>query len=158
MDFYISDAEGLQGLLKLRQTFPYSIIVLVSASHDQGLIREAFLAGAHGFIHKSATVEAMLAGLHNVLASRDCFIFPTELSPVKPVRRLTSRQREVLAQLCLGKSNKEIGRALQLSENTVRIHLADIFRTLEVTSRTEAIILAKSGLLFARDELYRTAS
>lgn len=157
MDFYISDADGLQGLLKLRQAFPASVIVLISASHDLGLIREAILAGARGFIHKSAAVEAMLAGVSNALAGRDCFIYPEDLHPPRLARHLTPRQREVLAQLCLGKSNKDIGRALLLSENTVRIHLADIFRILEVTSRTEAIVLAKSGLLFDRDELYRPA-
>lgn len=155
MDFYISDADGLQGLLKLRLAFPSSAIVLISASHDLGLIREAILSGARGFIHKSAAVEAMLAGLNNALAGRDCFIYPEDLRPAQPARHLTPRQREVLAQLCLGKSNKDIGRALLLSENTVRIHLADIFRILEVTSRSEAIVLAKSGLLFDRDELYR---
>lgn len=155
MDFYISDADGLQGLVKLRQAFPSSAIVLVSASHDLGLIREAILLGARGFIHKSTAVEAMLTGLSNALAGRDCFIYPEDLHLPQPARHLTPRQREVLAQLCLGKSNKDIGRALLLSENTVRIHLADIFRILGVTSRTEAIVLAKSGLLFDRDELYR---
>lgn len=158
MDFYVSDADGLQGLLKLRQVFPSSAIVLISASHDLGLIREAVLLGARGFIHKSAAVEAMLAGLSNALAGRDCFIYPEDLHPPRPARHLTPRQREVLAQLCLGKSNKDIGRALLLSENTVRIHLADIFRILGVTSRTEAIVLAKSGLLFDRDELYRQSN
>jgi len=158
MDFYISDADGLQGLVKLRQAFPSSAIVLVSASHDLGLIREAILLGARGFIHKSAAVEVMLAGLSNALAGRDCFIYPEDLHPPRPARHLTPRQREVLAQLCLGKSNKDIGRALLLSENTVRIHLADIFRILGVTSRTEAIVLAKSGLLFDRDELYRQSN
>jgi DNA-binding NarL/FixJ family response regulator len=158
MDFYISDADGLQGLVKLRQAFPSSAIVLVSASHDLGLIREAILLGACGFIHKSAAVEAMLAGLSNALAGCDCFIYPEDLHPPRPARHLTPRQREVLAQLCLGKSNKDIGRALLLSENTVRIHLADIFRILGVTSRTGAIVLAKSGLLFDRDELYRQSN
>ena len=156
MDFYISDADGLHGLLKLRQAFPSSVIVMVSASHDLELIHEAILAGARGFIHKSTTVETMLGGLHNALAGHDCFIYPETLYPTGMVRRLTSRQREVLAQLCLGKSNKDIGRALLLSENTVRIHLADIFRTLQVTSRTEAIVMAKSGLFFDRDKLYRS--
>jgi DNA-binding NarL/FixJ family response regulator len=155
MDFYISDADGLQGLIKLRQAFPSSAIVLVSASHDLGLIREAILLGARGFIHKSAAVEAMLVELSKALAGRDCFIYPEDLHPTRSARHLTPRQREVLAQLCLGKSNKDIGRALLLSENTVRIHLADIFRILGVASRTEAIVLAKSGLLFDRDELYR---
>ena len=158
MDFYISDADGLQGLLKLRQAFPSSAIVLISASHDLGLIREAVLSGARGFIHKSAAVEAMLAGLNNALAGHECFIYPEDLHPAKSARRLTHRQREVLAQLCLGKSNKEIGRALSLSENTVRIHLADIFRILDVASRTEAIVLAKSGVLFDRDALYRQSN
>jgi DNA-binding NarL/FixJ family response regulator len=155
MDFYISDADGLQGLLKLRLAFPSSAIVLISASHDLGLIREAILSGARGFIHKSAAVEAMLVGLNNALAGRDCFIYPEDLRPARLARHLTPRQREVLAQLCLGKSNKDIGRTLLLSENTIRIHLADIFRILDVTSRSEAIVLAKSGLLFDRDELYR---
>jgi len=156
MDFYISDADGLHGLLKLRQVFPSSVIIMISASHDLELIHEAILAGAHGFIHKSAAVETMLTGLHNALSGNDCFIYPETLSPTGVVRRLTTRQREVLAQLCLGKSNKDIGRALLLSENTVRIHLADIFRTLQVTSRTEAIVMAKSGLFFERDKLYRS--
>jgi DNA-binding NarL/FixJ family response regulator len=158
MDFYIDDAHGLQGLQALRHAFPDAAIVFVSASHDAALIHDAMEQGARGFIHKTSTGEAMMQGLRDVLDGGNCFLFPEDiLPPVKTSpKRLTSRQREVLSQLCLGRSNKEIGRALSMSENTVRIHLADIFRVLHVASRAEAIVLAKGVLLYERDEVHRS--
>lgn len=155
MDFYVVDAEGLHGMARVRQAFPSSPIVFISASHDMGLIQEALLAGANGFIHKSASVDELLGALREIIAGGSCFVYPKDDKvSVLPIKKLTPRQREVLAQLCQGKSNKEIGKSLSLSDNTVRIHLADIFRILRVNSRSEAIVLIRSGLRFEHDEYY----
>jgi DNA-binding NarL/FixJ family response regulator len=62
---------------------------------------------------------------------------------------LTLRQMEVLTQLCRGQTNKEIGIALQMSDNTVRTHVSAIFSLLGVRNRTEAASLAKYLLGFA---------
>lgn len=55
---------------------------------------------------------------------------------------LTPRQRDVVTEMCKGKSNKEIGRSLNMAESTVKLHLTEIFRTLEVKNRASAIIKA----------------
>jgi DNA-binding NarL/FixJ family response regulator len=157
MDIYLPDADGLQGLRLIRKSYPSSPIVLVSASHDSALIQEAMHSGAQGFIHKTATGDAMLKGLEQVLGGDDCYVYPGELGSISKPRngKLTSRQIEVLSQLCLGKSNREIGQALALSENTVRVHLVEIFRVLGVASRAEAIVMARSTLFNDRDMQYR---
>jgi DNA-binding NarL/FixJ family response regulator len=157
MDIYLPDSEELQGLRRVRSAYPSSPLVLISASHDAMRIDDALRLGAQGFIHKSTTADHMLQGLEQVLDGEDCYIFPgeTRLPTSSLTGKLTSRQTEVLAQLCQGKSNREIGQALGLSENTIRVHLADIFRALGVSSRAEAIVMARREWLRDRRTAYR---
>lgn len=152
LDVNLPGLRGLDSLKLFRHSYPDSPIVLLSGVDASPLIREALAKGAQGFIHKSVTADEMLAAIRSVLEGGSCCAMSqtsslgTGTDPVGAASRgttLTPRQMEVLAMLCDGMSNKEIGRELSMSGNTVRVHLVGIFRTLGARSRTEAAMIAR---------------
>jgi DNA-binding NarL/FixJ family response regulator len=133
------------------------VVVVLSASSDPGTVAKALRLGAQGFIPKSAPYAVMIAAFKLVLAGG--IYVPAEiLAAVRDAvsddlltaspdghgqdlddLALTERQREVLALLVQGKSNKLICRELQIAEPTVKNHITAILKALKVSSRTEAM-------------------
>jgi DNA-binding NarL/FixJ family response regulator len=110
--------------------------------------------GAAGFICKSSNSQTMLGALRLVL-SGGIYVPPEILRhlPVEAVEKrsmhgLTPRQLDVLEHLCGGMSNKTIAAAMSLAEGTVKIHVAAIYHTLNVSSRLEAVRAAEHLGLF----------
>jgi DNA-binding NarL/FixJ family response regulator len=141
---------ALAAILAQSPTIP---IVVLSASEDLAEVRRTLEAGAMGFIPKSETAGVILSALRLVL-SGGVYVPPmlmqrgSAASVSENAAGLTPRQREVLQRLIGGKSNKEIGREMSLSEATVKAHLAAIFRSLNVSSRAEAVrVVEQRGLL-----------
>ena len=140
---------GLEAFFEAAATTP---VVVVSASESVFDMRRVFNAGAKGFIAKNEPMDVFLSALRLVLSGG--FYVPQKLiqqpaSPgVKPDGvspfELTSRQLEVLKALILGKSNKEIASELSLSEVTVKVHITAIFKSLRVSNRRQAILLAQN--------------
>ena len=144
-------------LMELRSRLPNADVVVLSASSEPGIVAKVLRLGAQGFIPKSAPYAVMIAAFQLVLAGgiyvpaeilaavRDAV--PGDLLAVLPTDNeqdlgnlaLTERQREVLALLVQGKSNKLICRELQIAEPTVKNHITAILKALKVSSRTEAI-------------------
>lgn len=158
LDIQLPAMSGLDGLRLLRRACPQARIVLVSASMAPDAVHEARVRGADGFLPKSASGDDILQAITLALAGRSCFPVSNShfaaLQPssedVAPTPVLTARQLEVLGLLCLGKPNKVIARELDLSENTVRVHVAAIFSQLGVNSRSTALLMAQRlGLLHA---------
>ena len=157
LDLALPDGNGLDLLMELRSRFPSADVVVLSASNEPGIVAKALRLGAQGFIPKSAPYAVMIAAFQLVLAGgiyvpaeilaavRDAV--PGDLLAVLPPDNgqdlgnlaLTERQREVLALLVQGKSNKLICRELQIAEPTVKNHITAILKALKVSSRTEAI-------------------
>lgn len=163
LDVAMPGMDGLNGLARLRERLPSTPIVMLSASEDAGLVREALQRGAQGFIPKSSTGNVMLSALR-LIFSGGVYLppsllcqpsVPANVVPASDGERLeradaglglTQRQREVLALIVKGKTNKEIARALNMSETTVRTHTTAIFRALNVSNRTQAgHVAAKRG-------------
>jgi len=129
-------------------------VVVLSACEDNRQVRKVLDAGAMGFVPKHETARVMLSALRLVLEGgiyvppmlmKKDQSFPTSSAP------LTPRQLDVLERLIEGKSNKQIGREMELSEATVKAHLSAIFRCLDVDNRTEAArVAAQRGLLDKR--------
>lgn len=140
LDLNLPGTHGLDGLAEFRQCFPASAVVLLTGLDNREFLTEGRAKGAQGFISKSVSAEEMIAALRRVLDGE--LWFPGSRNEEQNIR-LTPRQIEVLAGLCQGQSNKEIGRKLGLSENTVRTHIAVIFRELGSKSRTEAALTAR---------------
>ena len=150
VDLTMPGMDGFSGIAALKRAAPDLHLVVVSASEDPHDIRRALDAGAAGYVGKSSPSAAMIDSIRSVLAG-ETFIAPAvDLPPSSPISgasgalaaQLTPRQRDVLAMLRQGKSNKEIARDLDLAEITVKLHVTAILRTLGVENRTQAAILA----------------
>lgn len=154
IDLYMPGMSGVEGVIRFRAAFPGIPLVVLSAAEQAEDIHRLLAAGALGYITKSSPSEVILGALRLVLAG-GVYIPPSLLNhpnggvehdPSRPAP-LTLRQVEVLRELAKGQSNKQIAKALEVTEGTVKIHLAAIFRILKVNNRTEAVLVAqKMGL------------
>ncbi len=170
LDLVMPGSRGFELLTRVCDDHPELPVVMLSGSADPVKMRKALDIGAAGFITKSATAEVMLSALRLVLAGgiyvppdmlrggsgvtdQAVRVDPPNASRPGNPTALTARQREVLACLGQGKSNKQIARELDLSENTVKIHVAAILRLLGVDNRTQAAVLARErGILVPKGE------
>lgn len=165
--FFDLDMPGVMSpsnLRAVRECFPEILLSVVSASTSRQDILLALDIGAHGFILKSNGIKSLEGAVRKVLGG-EIYVPPVlaEISLIakegqRPTNHpataditdkkaaLTPRQRDVLALLVQGKSNKEIARDLNLGEGTVKIHLSALFRSLGVQSRAAAAV-AGVGIL-----------
>lgn len=152
VDLNMPGFVGMQGISQYRNRFPDIPLVVLSASESAHDIRSALEAGALGYIPKSVPAPAMLAALRQVLAGDlyvpDCLDkgdagLHTQAAAgfgVLQHHGLTARQLDVARLLAQGCANKAIGGMLSMSENTVKVHMAAIFKAFGVTNRTEAVL------------------
>ena len=150
LDLRMPELDGVGAIKVIRAADENArIIVLTTYDGDEDIYR-AIQAGAKGYLLKDVPCEALLDCVRRVHRGDTCV--PVHLA-TKLARRvsgqtLSEREINVLKLLAQGKSNKEIGSALFISEGTVKSHLKRIFGKLGVTSRTEAIAKAtRSGLI-----------
>jgi DNA-binding NarL/FixJ family response regulator len=135
-------------------------VVILSGATDPALVRRCIEAGAMGFIAKTMRYAEFSQALDRVLSGE---VFLPEwaaaeaphqaVTPTDPrlraIEALTERQRQILRSVAYGWTNRTIAKELFISEETVKTHLANIFRELDVRSRTEAVYLlsqAKTAL------------
>lgn len=161
-DLYMPGMGGHEGITEFRNQFPDIPLVIMTASESRADAKRALASGALGYVLKSSPTQVIVNALTRVLGGGVYvpLIMEGEAPQADPVSvmplskkgiRLTSRQLEVLKLLLDGKPNKLIARELDLSEGTVKIHVAAIFRALRVTNRTEAAVAAqKLGLKMAK--------
>lgn len=152
VDLNMPGFVGMQGITQYRSRFPDIPLVVLSASESPHDIRSVMEAGALGYIPKAANTKVMLAALRQVLAGG--IYMPAGLNDehgglhtVAPAdfealqhSGLTARQLEVARLLAQGCTNKAIAGMLAMSEGTVKVHIASIFRVFGVTNRTEAVL------------------
>jgi DNA-binding NarL/FixJ family response regulator len=168
LDLNLPGLAGIPALKAWRRRYPEVPVVVLSSADDRPTVLAAIAAGAAGFIPKSSPNEVLLNALRLVLAGGK-YLPPEALAPVagsgaRPARApteqtlsletlgLTDRQAQVLKLLAAGKSNKLIGRELDLAERTVKAHISAVFRALGVTTRTQAALAAARLGLGAADE------
>ncbi len=161
------------GIPKLRAMFPMLPIMMLGGSEAARDIENAFRLGVVGYVPKTASpailcraVGLVLAGGMYVppqlllaaldgdesLAERVASRTPRAAAPAGEMGALTARQLDVLRELAQGKPNKLIARALGITEGTVKLHLATIFKILNVHNRTEAVLAAQASLAPADGE------
>ena len=153
LDLNLPGIQFMGALDRLRAAAPDTAIVVITAEDDPRIVRDAIEHGALGFIPKSSTPDLLIHALKVVLA-KGIYLPVTVLELVRqhsaPLPALTARQMQVLRGVIAGQSNKAIAKSLNLSDATVKAHLTLTFRTLGVSSRTEAIYAsAKLGLRLA---------
>ncbi len=160
LDLHMPGMQGIDSVRAVLRTFPDLPVAILSASDSRPVMEALLAAGAAGFIPKSSSAQVMVSALKLILAGGVYLpvqlLHPTRAGsrsehPGQPGRGaapLTARQLDVLRLLAAGKSNKFICRELNLGEGTVKVHIAAIFRALNVSNRTEAALEAKRlGLL-----------
>lgn len=156
LDLVMPGMPWNEGLGAVKRRLPKVPVVILSASEDRRLVLEAVRLGAAGFIPKTSSSKVMLSALRLVM-SGGVYLPPALIDESSVVggrgdsphadlsldsTPLTPRQREVLALLGQGKSNKEIARILNLSEGTVKLHVTAILKALNVSNRTGAVVAA----------------
>ena len=144
VDLNMPGMDGVAGLRRLRAAAPTLPVVVASGQEDAVTIRAVLAAGAVGFIPKSERSEVLLGALR-LVQSGGTYV-PSRLLDAPPAAAapgLTARQLDVLHLLLRGEPNKLIARELGLTEGTVKIHLAAIFRALNVRNRVEAVVASR---------------
>lgn len=141
IDLRLPGMDGFGALAEYAARFPTVSRILISGQEGADLVHRAFDAGASGFIPKSMSVEEVASAILRVL---DGGVFVPEPDRLPADRGgLTLRQLEVLRLLGEGYTNKEIARALEISERTAKAHVAAIFETLGTDNRTQAVVAAQ---------------
>lgn len=146
VDLNMPGLPAQEGIRQFRRCFPGLPLVVLSASEAARDIRGAFDAGALGYILKSSPAAVMLSALRQVLdgqvyaPQRTRHGDPAFVATGASDSRLTPRQIEVMRLLQQGCPNKIIAHQLRLTEGTVKVHLAAIFKALGVRNRTEAVL------------------
>lgn len=143
LDIHLRGDDGFSALKIIGTKFPTTACIMISGDEQEGIAARAVAAGASGFIPKSFTADEMVAAIKKVL-SGDVFVPEKhETAATSDGSALTLRQLEVIAMLGRGCSNKEIARALDVAERTVKAHVSAVFEALNVRNRTQAVLAAQ---------------
>lgn len=160
LDLVLPNGKSFKLLEEAIINYPDIKVAMLTASDDVNDVRKCMEYGASAFITKTSGKSNLVNALRLVIAG-GVFISPDLIDKIKQSQEdvelqgdnekklssLTNRQREVLELVCNGSSNKAIANILGLSDNTVKIHVTAILRALDVSNRTQAVLLAnKSGL------------
>jgi DNA-binding NarL/FixJ family response regulator len=150
MDLQMPGGGGLAAIKAIRREFPDAKIIVLTTYDGDGHAMAALKAGASGYLLKTSlrkdlldTIRAVFSGQHRVEPK-----VAQEILAHAAQESLSDREVNVLRLVSEGKANKEIGRALSLSEDTVKAYLKSIFSKLNVNDRTHAVtIAARRGII-----------
>ena len=144
MDLRMPGMGGVEATTHIKGQFPSARIIVLTTYEGDEDIHRALEAGAQGYILKDAVRRELLNTIREVYAGHR-HISPAmaaRLAEHTPRVALSPRELEVLQLIAKGLRNKEIGAKLNIAEDTVKIHIKNIFGKLEVIDRTEAVVAA----------------
>lgn len=152
VDLGLPDVTGTELITRLRRARPDCAQLVLTMNSEESAVRACLLAGANGYVLKGSPPEVVLRAAQTV-ADGGLVLGPevrtalvTDAGAPKlpePLSRLTARDLDLLTHLAEGSSNREIARALGLSEKTVRNRLSGVFLTLGVADRVQAALVAR---------------
>jgi DNA-binding NarL/FixJ family response regulator len=150
LDLTMPGTRGFDGLIELRAARPKQPILVVSAHEDPRIVHEAMTCGAAGYISKSVKKRDLAEAIQDVMAGLVVlpkgYVPPANGNPSKDadlatrVASLTRQQLRVLQMVRQGMLNKQIAHELGVGETTIKAHVSEIMRKLNVVSRTQAVI------------------
>jgi two-component system response regulator NreC len=157
MDVMMPGKSGIEGMPAVLQAVPTAKVLVLSMQDDPRYVREAFAAGAAGYVLKEAA-DSEVVGAVRAVAAGERYVHPAlgarlVAAEAEERRRaeedpLSDREREVLRLLALGHTNQEIAKALYISVRTAETHRAHIMQKLRLSSRAELVRYAlDNGLL-----------
>ncbi|MFJ5517292.1 response regulator [Streptomyces griseoluteus] len=151
MDVLMPGTDGIEALRRLRALGNPARVLIVTSFTERRTVVPALRAGAAGYVYKDVDPDALAAAIRSVHAGHillqpevaDALLTQEEAnSSQSRGSSLTEREREVLGLIADGRSNREIARALVLSEKTVKTHVSNILMKLDLADRTQAALWA----------------
>lgn len=152
LDYQLPDMNGMEALAVFAERHPELPVLVLSGSANIQIMRQVLQSGASGFVTKSSLCDELLTAIRRVLdgqvftpdALQSRFDTATSDTALQmcPKSPLTQRQHLVLQCLLDGRSNREIGDTLQVSDETVKSHITAILRHFDVQNRTQAVVAA----------------
>jgi len=159
-DLLLPDVDGVVVTRSVRAELPGTqVIILTSLGEESASVVLAIRAGAIGYVVKNADIAVLLqtirsaAGGQANLSPRAAALLVQEMRSPTNETPLSHREREVLREVAIGRTNKEIARSLYISETTVKSHVRAILDKLGVQSRTQAALTAVRSEMFALNQL-----
>ncbi|MFJ2444247.1 response regulator [Streptomyces sp. NPDC087658] len=152
MDIKMPGTDGIEALRRLRELANPARVLIVTSFTEQRTVVPALRAGAFGYVYKDVDPEALAGAIRSVHAGH--VLLQPEVAGALLAQddhsgggqgrgtTLTEREREVLTLIADGRSNREIARALVLSEKTVKTHVSNILMKLDFSDRTQAALWA----------------
>jgi len=153
LDLRMPEKDGLQVVIELMSHGdPKPRIIVMTTYDSEGDVRRALKAGAKGYLVKGADPQQIREAVRKIAAGQ-ALLQPeiaSKLAESMARPELSERELQVLHYMALGRSNKEIGQVLYISEHTVKAHVKSILTKLDAIGRTEAIAIAhRRGILQA---------
>ncbi len=144
MDLRLPGISGAEAIRVIREGNPRARFVVLTTYAGDEDIHRALAVGAQGYLIKGMSSEALIEALRKVHAGARFLPPPIarNLAARTPHSELSPREREVLSLVVAGKSNREIGDQLNITEATVKCHVSVILRRLDASDRTQAVVVA----------------
>jgi DNA-binding NarL/FixJ family response regulator len=158
MDVRMPQLSGIEAAIRIKEALPHTKILMLTISDEEDDLYEAIKAGANGYLLKEISIDEIGNAVRSVYAGQS-LISPSMASKLLnefaamikreeeekeqvPAPKLTPREMEVLEHVAKGMNNREIAKALFISENTVKNHVRNILEKLHLHSRMEAVVYA----------------
>ena len=161
LDNHLPGVAGVDALAGLREVSPGSRVLMLTVSEDEADLAAALRGGAQGYLLKTADSELLASAIERAMHGASTIspemtgklvsAFQTlhssgdaaaPAAEADPIHSLSPREHEILGHIARGASNKEIARALDIAETTVKIHVQHILRKLNLSSRVQAAVYA----------------
>ena len=165
LDNHLPGVSGVDSLAVLREAAPQARVVMLTVSEDENDLAAALHGGACGYLLKTIEGDELASAIHRAMQgesvvaeamtsklvaafqnmnTRPVMVAQDATPPTRASRLalLSPREHEILREIALGASNKEIARSLDIAETTVKVHVQHILRKLELSSRVQAAVLA----------------
>jgi DNA-binding NarL/FixJ family response regulator len=152
LDLHMPGSADLYGLIRIREDYPHVPVAVISGTEDISTMSKVIGYGALGFISKSSSPDMIESAITKILdgdiwipahvRGKIKAISEEETSIAQKIADLTPQQYRVLCYLRDGLLNKQIAWELDISEATVKAHITAIFKKLNVSNRTQAVLVA----------------
>ncbi len=155
MDLFMPRVSGIEATRLIREENQQVRILILTSSGDEAQVIQALQAGASGYLLKDASPDELVNAIHSVYygqlalpqeLAQKVMLARIEAGQKQPENPLTERERDVLECIAQGMSNKQIALELSVSSTTVRTHVSNILRKLNLENRTQIA-------LYARDQM-----